>query len=143
MHLLGEVFNEPVSETRIRAYWQALRDIPMSELVAAIKYTIRNNRFFPRPVDIREIIEGTPEVKQAEMLAEVQALVRRYGRYDTTGWRREASVGLLAAEDRFGWLAICGMNDQELQTRIVPFCLDEEKRLSLAEPEEAAEGEAR
>ena len=57
----GEAFGEPVSDVRASAYFDALYDLSLDEVRAAIKHLIRESRFFPRPVDIRGVVRGTAD----------------------------------------------------------------------------------
>lgn len=58
--VLGEAFNEPVSELRAEAYFSALEDLSMASLESVGKRAL-NLRFFPRPADLRLLIEGSAE----------------------------------------------------------------------------------
>lgn len=61
MLVLGETFNEPVSDVRIEAYADALGDLEPGLVLAAMKSCIRESTFFPRPVEIRQRVLGTTE----------------------------------------------------------------------------------
>jgi hypothetical protein len=52
--LLGETFQEPITEARMAGYWVALEDIPLPVLQAAVQEALRSCRYFPRPVELRE-----------------------------------------------------------------------------------------
>lgn len=57
----GEAFGEPVNELRAAAYFDALYDLNLVEIRAAIRHLVRESRFFPRPVDIRGVARGTAD----------------------------------------------------------------------------------
>jgi hypothetical protein len=57
---LAEVFGESLSDPRIEAYFQALEDLPIESIERAAKILLGSSRFFPKPVEIREAIAGTP-----------------------------------------------------------------------------------
>jgi hypothetical protein len=61
LFVAGEVFNEPVSETRAKAYFNALIDLEITDVRAAVRYLIRESKWFPKPADIRHAIGGSPE----------------------------------------------------------------------------------
>jgi hypothetical protein len=63
MHLgvCAEVFNEPITAVRIAAYFEALEDMDVGDVVGALKYAMRESKFFPRPADIRGFVNGTPD----------------------------------------------------------------------------------
>ncbi len=71
MFVLGETYNEPVSETRVRAYWDALVDLPLSHVIPALKQAIRAFKFFPKPSELRELtIQHSRANKKAAPLLE-------------------------------------------------------------------------
>lgn len=79
MVILGETFNEPVSEVRIEAYFSALSDLPMAAVGAAVRSAVRTLRFFPKPVEIREMVLGSPSDNADAAWAEVMTQIRRVG----------------------------------------------------------------
>ena len=56
--VLGEVFNETVSDVRIEAYFAVLRDHPIEAVTAACQTALKRCKFFPRPAELREFMEG-------------------------------------------------------------------------------------
>jgi len=52
---LGEVFREELSAERIRAYYDALRDLPLADVVASMQVAVRDEEFFPRPATLRKL----------------------------------------------------------------------------------------
>ena len=79
LYALGETFNEPVSEIRAEAYFDALCDLPVEAVLTAARAAIRHAKFFPRPVELREAVEGNVEDRAEVAWNAVRALVRRYG----------------------------------------------------------------
>lgn len=76
--VLGEAFNEPVSEIRAEAYLFALEDVSIETLEGIGKRAL-NLRFFPRPADLRQLIEGTTEHESELAWLNVLKEVRRVG----------------------------------------------------------------
>ena len=107
--VLGETFNEPVTQLRAEAYFDALADLPIAVVLRAMKVAVRNARFFPRPAEIRD--HATGEVQDRAELAWlcVVQLVRRMGYYQQPvesdwpdGGARRAALELFG-----GWRALC------------------------------------
>ena len=70
---LAEVFGEPLSDTRVEAYFRALSDLPLDAMKLAGERVIRTARWFPKPVEFREAVEGSPEERtEAAWLALVE-----------------------------------------------------------------------
>lgn len=109
LYALGETFNEPVSELRAEAYFDALRDLPIVDVLQAMRQAIKAGRFFPRPVEIREAIDGSTEDQAEIAWGAAVALVRQRGWYnppaeaDWPNWMtRRAALELFG-----GWQRLC------------------------------------
>jgi hypothetical protein len=57
--VLGEVFNEQVSELRMEAYRAALSGYELSAIESAINRAIGTLKFFPKPAELIELMEGS------------------------------------------------------------------------------------
>lgn len=76
---LGEAYGESISAARMEIYFRALDDLSLEEIRRAANVHARASKFFPKPVELREAIEGKAE-DQAEIAWQaVQKLVKRYG----------------------------------------------------------------
>lgn len=101
--VLGEVFNEQVSEARADAYFDALRDHSIEALAAACQTAVRRCKFFPRPAELREFIEGSTEDRAALAWAAVMRAVVEVGCYESVDFGDRAIHG--AIEAMGGWAA--------------------------------------
>ena len=63
--LLATTFNEPMSEARLEGYFIALEDLDVANLEHAVRSLLRTARFFPRPAEIRESLNGSMEDRAA------------------------------------------------------------------------------
>lgn len=106
LYALGETFNEPVSELRAEAYFDALRDLPIVDVLNAMRQAIKAGRFFPRPVEIREAIEGSTEDQAEIAWTHLLREVRRVGYTGTPMWPDEATRRA-ALELYGGWVRLC------------------------------------
>lgn len=117
--LLGEMFNEPISELRAEGYFDALSDLPIDTVEGAARLALRTKTFFPKPVELRELAQGT-ESDNAELgWQELHAEFRRVGSWrpptlsPTTqetmlrlcgSWERAcAAIGQSMGPERLGW----------------------------------------
>lgn len=108
MYTAGEVFNEPVSEIRIEAYWHALVDLEIEGVLSAITYGIKSERFFPRPADIRNAIMGTAEERAEKAWSQIARAMRSNGRLQRP---RELPSAIQSVIDSFGgWALLCELN---------------------------------
>ena len=106
LYALGDTFNEPVTDLRVEAYFDALRDLSIGDVLTAGRLAIREARFFPRPVEIRELIAGKVEDRAELAWAAVQREVRRVGYTGTPTWPDDATRRA-AMELYGGWDRLC------------------------------------
>lgn len=57
--VLSQAHNESVNELRAEAYWLALNDIPLVDFQRACFRAMRELRFFPKPVELRDLVFGS------------------------------------------------------------------------------------
>lgn len=112
MFALGDTFNEPVSDIRIEAYFDALRELDATDVLSAGRRAIAECRFFPRPVELRELMHGNTEDDAEFAWNTMRRLITRYGYLGTDGhgacpkFPDEASRRA-ALELYGGWNALC------------------------------------
>jgi hypothetical protein len=79
MGVLCETFGEPLSDLRTEGYFDALRDFPIEAVSAAFRQALRVCRFFPKPIELRELVAGRPEDAAEQAWAAVLREIRRVG----------------------------------------------------------------
>lgn len=103
---LAEIYSEPVSAARIELSFQLLRDLPLAAVQRAALAHAQRSKFFPRPAELREAIEGTVEDRAEIAWNAVRAEIRRVGWLGTPRWPDEATKR--TALDVFGsWRGCC------------------------------------
>jgi hypothetical protein len=83
MVVLGETFGETLSGPRIRAYFEALADLDFTLVERAAKVHLASGRFFPKPAELREPIEGSKDDAAAGAWELVQIAFRKAGIWDS------------------------------------------------------------
>ena len=109
MLAVGEFYGEAVSDVRLELFFRALSDLPFDSVKAAASAHLRVSRFFPKPVELREAIEGPVEDRAEIAWAAVQSLVRRHGYYANPAdiaWPDETTHHA-AMKLYGGWKALC------------------------------------
>ena len=109
MFVLGDVFNEPVTDARVEAYFATLQPLPIDAVLAAGKRAIAESEFFPRPFKLRELAEGSGDDRAEMAWNAVRTLVRRFGYYEQPqvfDWPDDATRRA-ALELYGGWRALC------------------------------------
>lgn len=79
MLALAEVFKNPVSERLTTTYYESLKDLTIEQFETAAQHVIDTGRFFPKPVELREAVEGNQSDEAALAFAEFQQEVSRVG----------------------------------------------------------------
>jgi hypothetical protein len=76
MATLGEVFDTVVTPVRVEAYCRALGEVPIAAVEQAAAWVIREGRYFPKPVDLREALGLTAEQRAEVAWATLLRAVR-------------------------------------------------------------------
>lgn len=79
MLALCETFNEPISDAKIEAYFETLSEYDIRQVSAAVKGALRTCKFFPRPADLRELIDGDRDAASDAAWGAVLREIRRVG----------------------------------------------------------------
>ena len=67
MNQAAIVFEKDLSTDFINIYWQIFKCYELNQFSNAMNTIIRKQRFFPRPVDILELLEGSKEYLAQEL----------------------------------------------------------------------------
>lgn len=78
LHVLAETFREPVSEIRSEGYWDALKDLHLESWQFAVRQALKSCRFFPKPVELREMVEGGVDTRVVPSAEETRLMLGRY-----------------------------------------------------------------
>lgn len=106
MHLLGEMYNEHISELRAEGYFDALRDLSLVDVNLAVRLSLRSCRFFPKPVELRELLTGTPDANADAAWGELIREVRRVGYLGTPTFSDERTLRAIG-ETWGSWSHLC------------------------------------
>ena len=68
--VLGHTFNETISPIKIAAYFDALSDHRVEDVLRVTKTLIRTQRFFPKPINFLDLLSGTAEDAWGEVMRE-------------------------------------------------------------------------
>ena len=63
------IYGETLTPARIESYWAALEPYGEDNLIKALKQSVRENKFFPRPAELVAILEGSTQDIEAESFA--------------------------------------------------------------------------
>jgi len=78
---LGELFDKEISEILLSIYWEALKPYPWTVVKEALNKAAVMCRFFPKPVEIIELIEGSDTEQAEEAWATLLDAIEQCGAY--------------------------------------------------------------
>jgi len=81
MTLLGEIHGKAISDTLKTAYWEILEEYTDDQCHRAFDVAIKTCKFFPKPAELIEFIEGPSNNKATEAWIKVDQAVKRVGNY--------------------------------------------------------------
>ena len=107
-HFLGlcQLFNVAADELTIKIYFRALRKYTLAEVVQGIDAAIRQCRFFPKPVELHELIGGSAEDVGEVEASKVLEAVKQVGAWKSVVF--DDAVTAAVVEHGFGgWVKLC------------------------------------
>ncbi|NPU82986.1 MAG: hypothetical protein HPY65_00750 [Syntrophaceae bacterium] len=83
MLAMGEVFNKQLTPLLHSLYWKALEPFSDEDCERAFKDLIFTSKFFPKPVEFVELLQGKKEDQATRAWIKVVEAVRRIGSYSS------------------------------------------------------------
>jgi hypothetical protein len=103
---IGETYGEAVSDARMEIYYRALEDLSLDAIRHAATVHVRTQKFFPRPVELREAIDGSMDDRAELAWGGLLRVVRSVGYYGNPTWT-DLAMERAAMELYGGWKALC------------------------------------
>lgn len=105
---LAELLNGKLTDAGLEMYFQALKRFPLAQVEAAANQLVLTMKFFPKPVEFIEAIEGAPDDRAAKAWDLFVAAVRLGGSWKSV--YAEDGALLLTVQVVYGsWLKACEM----------------------------------
>lgn len=116
----AELFGEPLSEGRVLLYVEALADLDLEAVLAGFRRARAEMKFFPKPAEIRELVEGSRDDRAELAWARFLAAVREVGAYDSVDFGDPVVHAVVA--DLWGdWPTACRLDEKETPFRAREF----------------------
>jgi hypothetical protein len=116
---LAEMFDKELSEFVIMAYQQALSRFNDDQIERAMMAAAFSLKFFPKPVELIELIEGKSQDRAIVAWDTLLTSIRRYGSYQSILFadsKITKTVELMG-----GWLQVCATTEDETKYRMTDF----------------------
>jgi hypothetical protein len=81
MALLAEVFDKDLNAQRVEIYFRALATWPIEQIAAAVDEAVRRLKFFPKPAELIELLEGSPDDQAEHAWGQFWLALTRGGTY--------------------------------------------------------------
>jgi hypothetical protein len=81
MALLAEVFGKDLHAQLVEIYFRALAEWPIERIAEAVHEAVRQLKFFPKPAELIEIIEGSPNDRAEHAWGQCWLALNRSGTY--------------------------------------------------------------
>jgi hypothetical protein len=111
MSIITEMFDRKLSKLLAEIYWKALIPFSDAQCIGAFDEIIISSRFFPKPVDIIEIIQGTQSNQATEAWLQVAETLRRVGTYRSVKFNNPVIHSIVNAMG--GWVQMGGITVDE------------------------------
>lgn len=121
----GEMYGKEISKELKRMYFDALRDLSIEQVSAALNAHINNpdaGQYFPKPADLRRNLIGTAKQQAAEIdgraaiaWADICQKIIRVGSYGKL--QLEDKQALATVQAMGGWKQLCSSTTDELVWR--------------------------
>lgn len=112
MRMMASVYEKQVTDDEFETFWHYLHRYQFIAVTSAFdRYARSGERFFPKPGQIIEYIEGSNASKASMAWAKVSKAVRQFGPYSTVIFDESAIHA--AIEQMGGWTKLCTSPSEE------------------------------
>ena len=125
---LAELFDTELSASKVRLYFEALRDLSLEEVRHAGNLIARLSKFFPRPADFREYVEPDLETRASIAWSKVERAFWRAGIHRSVVFDDPVIHAVMDALG--GWTRYCNLPED----RVVWWRKDFERLYRLYSP---------
>lgn len=109
---LSEIFDKEISKALQRIYWQVLEPFTDSDCRKAFEKSMRTAKFFPKPADLIDVLQGPESDRATEAWLKVDYAVRHVGHWESVKF--DDPVIHSAIEAMGGWEDLCAVENREM-----------------------------
>jgi len=116
----AELYERKLSSTAIAVYYEALKEYKWEDVRAALSCAISKKcKFFPKPAELVELIEGSLPDADVAWAALIEAIRRRGGYYSVI-FDDPAISAAVEVGSWSGWTGLCEKSSAELHRAVKP-----------------------
>lgn len=113
MATLCELHDRTLSKLLTDLYWKVLDPFTDQQCEAAFKEIIYSSRFFPKPADFIEVLQGSKKTRATEAWLEALETLKRIGNYESVKFADSVIHSVIMAMG--GWPEFCMMGNNEVK----------------------------
>lgn len=113
--VLGEIFDVNVSKHKMDIYFEILKSYTDEQIEKAFEIIVRTCKFFPKPAEIIELIEGKENEKLLLMWEKIKNAIRDHGAYESIAFEDRIINQII--ESLGGWVFLCSTPNEEMKWR--------------------------
>jgi hypothetical protein len=115
LRALFETFGITPTAGQIMGYRMALDDVPMSDIERGIRKAMRDSKFMPKPVELRELSGEMPWTTKAALAwGAVKKAIHSHGAYACVDFADPAINAVI--RNMGGWVELCGRDAATFET---------------------------
>lgn len=113
MTLISEMFDRDLSTAMTDLYWQALKPFPDEKCVEAFNRILLSVKFFPKPGEILEVLQGSQTYRATLAWLEVIEALSSIGCYQSVEFQDRAIHSTIEAMG--GWVELSKITNDEIK----------------------------
>lgn len=116
---ISELYEKRLSEALISLYFESLKEFSIENIKKSFNLHAKTSKFFPKPSDLLELIEGNREEKGIVAWKDFREAIRHQGA-DNSVIFEDPKISWIV-ESYGGWIKVCGMETKDLDFMRVGF----------------------
>ena len=120
MTLLGELFDKSLSDALKDMYWVILQPFTDDQCKKAFELALTTCKFFPKPSEILEMINGNQGEQATFAWLRVDQAVKRVGPYESVDFTDDRAINS-TIEGMGGWVQLCKTTQNEWKWKKLEF----------------------
>lgn len=113
LYTLSEILGDKITSERAEIYWDIFKDYSKEQLDKALNIIIKTSKFFPKPAEIIELIEGSLESKSTVAWEQVRKAIFEHGAYQSIIFADKVIHKVIDLMG--GWQKICSTLEDDMK----------------------------
>jgi len=110
---LALIFDYEMTAEKEDIYWNIFKNYSEDQINKAFNLAITTYKFFPKPAELIEFIEGNTESKSIKAWQQVREAISKYGAYSSVVFADKVIHKIIDLIG--GWQKICSINEDEIK----------------------------